>query len=172
MNQVNESPLPPGELQAAVIGEVEPNVVLGALAGLVAALIGAVLWAVVTVATKMQIGFMALGVGLLVAWAVRSFGKGSSQIFSILGAGFALAGCVLGNLLSACAFVAADQNAPLMNVVTQVLADPSQAVQLLQKSFNGRDLLFYALAAYEGYKFGRLARPRQATPAAGTGAGG
>jgi hypothetical protein len=164
MNQVNESPLPPGEPQSAVIGEVEPNVMMGALAGLVAALIGAVLWAVVTVATKMQLGIMALGVGLLVAWAVRSFGKGSSQTFSILGAVFALAGCVLGNLLTACGFVAAEANVAVSVIVAKVLANPALAMDLLQRSFDGMDLLFYALAAYEGYRFAR--RPPARAPAA------
>ena len=43
------------------------------IGGLVAMLISAVLWAVITVATQFQIGFMAIGVGLLVGYSVQYF---------------------------------------------------------------------------------------------------
>ena len=39
----------------------EQNLVVGALAGLVAALVGAATWAVITALTQYQIGFMAIG---------------------------------------------------------------------------------------------------------------
>src|SRR5690348_8928868 len=65
--------------------------------GLSAALLSAVLWAVITVATKYQIGYMAVGVGLLVGFAVRLFGAGVDQYFGIIGAFFSLLGCLLGN---------------------------------------------------------------------------
>ena len=125
-------------------------------AGLVAALAGAIVWAVITVATKMQIGFMAVGVGFLVAWAVRCFGHGSHTVYGVLGAALALLGCVAGNLLSACSFLAASQGKGIMEVVALVAAHPAVAERLLEATFNGMDLLFYAIAVYEGFKLSRV----------------
>jgi hypothetical protein len=134
------------------------NVPAAIIGGLIAALVGAVIWAVITVATKFQIGFMAVGVGFLVAWAVRSLGKGSTTLFGVIGGGFALLGCLLGNLLSACGFIAADSGESIVSVSLKVLATPAIAGKLLQATFDGMDLLFYAIAVYEGYKLAR--RPR------------
>jgi hypothetical protein len=125
------------------------------LAGLFAALIGGALWAVITVTIQYQIGFMAVGVGFLVAWAVRKFGGGQTQLYGVIGGSFALLGCLLGNLLSSCAFLAQAQGQSTLAVVATVLANPSAIGQLLGATFQGMDLLFYAIAVYEGYKLAR-----------------
>src|SRR5258708_38468616 len=106
---------------------------------------------------------MAIGVGLLVGWAVRTAGKGEKMNYSLIGGGFALFGCLLGNLLSACGFFATEQNISIMPVVGRALIDPSLASTLLQATFSPMDLLFYAIAVYEGFK---LARRRNVQPAA------
>jgi hypothetical protein len=133
----------------------ESNLLAAILGGLVAAVVGALIWAVITVITKYQIGFMAVGVGFLVAWAVRTLGKGRTNVYGIIGGGFALFGCLLGNLLSACEFIAADRSESVVSISMKVLASPSIATNLLQATFSGMDLLFYAIAIYEGYKFAR-----------------
>jgi hypothetical protein len=66
--------------------EAEQNMVGGFLAGAVAALVGAGVWALVTVLTGYQIGFMAIGVGFLVGLAVQFAGKGINKIFGVMGA--------------------------------------------------------------------------------------
>src|SRR5215213_3438047 len=68
------------------------------LGGLIASLVAALLWAIITYATKFQIGFMAIGVGFLVGYAVNYFGKGVTTAFGIVGAAFSLFGCILGNI--------------------------------------------------------------------------
>lgn len=148
---------------AATPSRPTPNPMLAVIAGLAAAIIGAIVWAVITVTTKYQIGIMAIGVGLLVAWAVRTAGKGETMNYSLIGGGFALFGCLLGNLLSACGFFATEQNISIMPVVGRALIDPSLASTLLQATFSPMDLLFYAIAVYEGFK---LARRRNVQPAA------
>ncbi len=150
-------PIAPAPSAAIVDSRTQPNLIAGILAGLVAALIGAALWAVVTVMMNAQLGIMAIGVGLLVAWAVRTVGKGSTPVFGVIGAVLALFGCVLGNLLSGCAFLAHEQGASVGSVTLNVLSSPSTSFALLQAMFDGMDLLFYAIAAYEGFKFGRRA---------------
>jgi len=129
-------------------------------AGLIAAALGAVLWAVITVATHMQIGFMAVGVGFVVAWAVRRFGRGTQVAYGVLGGGLALLGCVAGNLLSACGLFANAQERHLSEVLALVAGNPALGMRLMQATFHETDLLFYAIAVYEGYKLARLPAPR------------
>jgi len=131
----------------------EQNLVAAMVAGFIAALVGAFIWAVVTVVTEFQIGWMAVGVGFLVGYAVRVLGKGLSSGFGMVGAVCALGGCVLGNVLSGCGFVAKESQLPLAQVVMQVLLQPAVAWELLLATFSPMDLLFYGIAVYEGYKF-------------------
>jgi hypothetical protein len=132
--------------------EWEQNLLLGILAGIAAAFVGASIWAVITVVTKFQIGWMAVGVGFLVGYAVRIFGKGISTPFGVVGALCALLGCLLGNLLSACGFIANGQGASVVDVVLSVLLQPALAFEILKVTFSPMDVLFYAIAVYEGYK--------------------
>jgi hypothetical protein len=125
---------------------------MAVVAGLVAMLAGAVLWAVITVTTEYQIGFMAIGVGFLVGWAVRRFGQGTTQAFALTGAVLALLGCLLGNLFTVIGFLSKQEAMPLADVAGFVLGNPSMAVMFMRESFSPMDLLFYAIAVYEGYK--------------------
>ena len=131
----------------------EQNLLLGIVGGVVSAVIGATIWAVVTVATEYQIGWMAVGVGFLVGYAVRILGKGISTTFGVVGASCALVGCILGNLLSSCGFLANQESVPVLQVVVNVLTQPAVIVELLKVTFSPMDVLFYAIAVYEGYKF-------------------
>lgn len=128
----------------------EENFPLGVAAGLVGALGGALIWAAITVATGYQIGWMAVGVGFLVGFAVRAAGKGMTQKFAIAGAALALLGCLLGNIFSICGFIGVQQEMSPVSVFFQL--DPATTVELLRVTFSPMDLLFYVFAVYEGYK--------------------
>jgi hypothetical protein len=127
----------------------EKRLVLGGLAGLAAALAGAVIWAVVTVSTKHQIGWMAVGVGALVGFALR-VGNGG-KAFGILGAFLALFGCLFGNYLSIIAFAAAQEHVGFLAMLNT--ADTSKVINLMWDDFLSASILFYAIAVYEGYRF-------------------
>lgn len=131
----------------------DQNLLLGIVSGLVAAVIGAAIWAVVTVATKYQIGWMAVGIGFLVGFAVRAMGKGVTPIFGVAAALLSLVGCLLGNLFSACGFLAASESISTTTAITSALGNPDMALDLLKATFSPMDLLFYGIAAYEGFKF-------------------
>ena len=122
----------------------------GAVAGLAAALIGAFIWGAITAITHYQIGWMAVGVGFLVGYAVRLFGKGVEPRFGYLGAGLALFGCLAGNILAVCLFFSYNFGVPLFDILGQLT--PSACYELLKTTFSPVDLLFYALAVYEGYR--------------------
>ena len=131
--------------------KLDQNLSVGVVTGFVAALISAALWALITVSTGYQIGYMAIAVGLIVGFTIRKFGKGFDQVFGIAGAVLALLGCLLGNYLSMVGFYAREESINffelLMGIDTSIIPD------IMIESFSPIDLLFYGLAIYEGYKF-------------------
>lgn len=131
----------------------EQNLGAGVGAGAVAALLGAVLWAVLTVVTGYQIGWMAVGIGFLVGFAVRYFGKGLDTSFAVFGAVLSLAGCVLGKVLSVYGFASKELGIPLTEVLGRI--EPGVLFQILVDTFSPIDLLFYGIAVYEGWKLSR-----------------
>lgn len=129
----------------------EQNLVMGTLAGLIASVAGAGLWAAITVMTEYQIGFMAVGIGILVGFAVRFAGKGMQQSFGIVAAVISLVGCVLGNILTITYFVALGEEMALMEILSQL--NLAIIIDMLTATFEAVDVLFYALAVYFGYKY-------------------
>ena len=136
----------------------EQNLMMGIAAGGAAALAGAAVWAIITVTTDFQIGWMAVGIGFLVGYSVRALGKGIDRQFGIAGASLSFLGCALGNLLAVCIMAAKQQQMPVMDVLSQLT--PSLAGELMTATFHPMDLLFYGIALYEGYKLSF----RQLTP--------
>ena len=128
----------------------EQNLAFGVAAGSVASLLGAGAWAAITFASGYQIGFMAIGIGVLVGFAIRSAGKGLSSVFGVVGAALSLLGCALGNLIAVTAIVADSEGVAFLDAVSQL--NPALAQQLMVAFFSPMDVLFYAIAAYEGYK--------------------
>ena len=127
------------------------SLIKGAAGGMIGAVIGAAIWTGVTYTTQYQIGWMAVGVGFLVGVLVRHMGRGIDKSFGVIGAVFALLGCLIGNILSMCAFVAHDQNASFFAIVGKLT--PEIAIDILVQTFSPIDLLFYGIALYEGYRF-------------------
>ncbi len=121
------------------------------IGGSLAALTGAFLWAFVTVALKYQVGYMAIGVGLLVGFSVRFFGAGIDKKFGHLGASLSLLGCLLGNLFSQVGFIAQGQSLGYFETLTYL--NFGLIINILIESFHPMDLLFYGIAIFEGYKF-------------------
>lgn len=135
----------------------EQNLPLALLAGTGAALLGAVAWGAITVTTEYQIGWMAVGVGFLVGYAVR-LGKGLDAVYSIIGAVLALAGCLLGNFLSLVGFIAKQEDINILSIFGML--DYAKVPSLMMEAASPMDLLFYGIAIYEGYRFSI----RQITP--------
>jgi len=161
MDPVSNTP-PQGTID---IGKIlaEQNFSRAIPAGIGAAVLGAVAWAVVTVLTEMQLGLMAIAVGYLVGRAIRAVGHGVEPRFGYLGAACALMGCVVGDVLSDIGFYAKIRHIGF----GQALGDLDMALltKLVSTFAQPMDLLFYAIAIYEGYKFSfkyRLAKPAPA----------
>ncbi|WP_445747293.1 hypothetical protein [Polaribacter sp.] len=121
------------------------------IAGIVVGIIGALLWGTITVITEYQIGYMAIAIGAAVGFTLRYVGKGIDQIFGIVGGTIALLSCLLGNFFSIIGFIANGEG--LGYFETLYLFDYAQLIPIMMEIFSPMDLLFYGIAAYEGYKF-------------------
>ena len=129
----------------------EQNLGLGILGGVIGAALGAALWGAITAATKYQIGWMAIGVGFLTGFGVRILGKGVDQVFGIVGAVLALAGCVAGNIFATMLMVSAQEHIPLATIAARMT--PNLAWVMLADTFSPIDLVFYGFALYFGYRY-------------------
>ncbi|WP_432663659.1 hypothetical protein R9X47_24145 [Wukongibacter baidiensis] len=127
------------------------NVGLGVLGGFLGCLIGAIIWAAVTVITDFQIGWMAVGVGFIVGKSVGYCGKGIDSHFGIIGATFSLIGCLLGNLLATFIIISRVEGIALFELLNYI--NVQVIFEIFKFTFSPMDLVFYALAVYEGYKF-------------------
>ena len=151
---MNENPVTPiPETIRAEPQRNSENIVVGAAAGLAAALLGAAVWAAVTYFTKYQIGFMAVGVGYLVGWAMRRAGNGHSTAFGVVATVLAILGCLVGNLLSSCAFIADETQVPMTSILR--ILTPSVAMEILREGFTAIDALFYFLAIGAAFRNSR-----------------
>ncbi len=129
----------------------EQNLPAGVIAGFLAALAGAGIWALITALTEYQIGWMAIGVGFLVGFAVRMAGKGIEPLYGIIGAALSLVGCVLGNLLTMTYFIAANEAVSFVDALGQL--DLNLAIEILVLTFDYMDIVFYGIALYFGYRY-------------------
>ncbi|HEX2897462.1 MAG TPA: hypothetical protein VHP63_05360 [candidate division Zixibacteria bacterium] len=134
------------------------NLSMGIVGGLGAAIIGSVVWAAITALTLYQIGFMAIGIGFLVGFAVRKMGQGVDKVFGYLGAGLAFLGCAAGNLFTTCIIISNQEGIPISQILSNL--NVNAVAELMKYTFSPIDLLFYGLAIYYGYKFSF----RQLTP--------
>ena len=131
--------------------KLEQNLLFGSFTGIIAAIAGASLWAIITLATNFQIGWMAVGVGFLVGYGIRIAGKGIDKIFGILGASLSLFGCLLGNFLTVVGFISKEESLGFFETLVRI--DYSLVPSLMLQTGSLIDLLFYGIAVYEGYRF-------------------
>ncbi|WP_100613064.1 cation:proton antiporter family protein [Confluentibacter lentus] len=129
----------------------EENYPKALIVGSVVGLFGAILWASITIATEYQIGFMAIAIGAGIGFSMRYFGKGIDNIFGITGAVIAILCCLLGNFFSMIGFAANAEGMGYLDVLAFI--DYSLVIPIMVEAFSPMDLFFYAIAAYEGYKF-------------------
>jgi hypothetical protein len=131
--------------------EDQPNFLMGLIGGFIAMLISSVVWGAITYFTEYQIGWMAVGMGFLVGFAIKFFGRGKTLIFGLCGAALALIGCLLGNLMFYSGVIAQQESMSFLEVFFLLLQSPVAAIEVFSIAFDFRDLLFYALAAYAGF---------------------
>lgn len=126
------------------------NLPKAVLFGVLACIVGAAAWALISISTGYQIGYMAIGIGFLVGFAMRQ-GNGIRPIFGIIGAALALLSCVMGDFFSIVGMVAKEYEVSFMDVLLD--ADYSAVMEVVVENLASMTLLFYGIAIYEAYKF-------------------
>ena len=121
-----------------------PSLPRAILFGGIAAVVGALIWGGITYATNFQIGWMAVGVGFLAGVGVRIGSRDSGAVYGTAGAVLALGGCLLGNMFA------------MLFIAKHLGLDPGPRalVEMMKITASPMDFLFYAIAAWEGWKFG------------------
>lgn len=132
----------------------------GVAYGLAASIVGAAAWATLTTLTNVKIGFAAIGIGLLVGFAAQR-SRSTDPRLPIAAAALALLGCVLGDVFATAHDQARLGRAEGIDVSTWgvlriFVEQPDVLREVYADYFRPLDLLFYALATYEGYKFARV----------------
>jgi len=150
------------EVMAAL--RAEQSISRGLLAGIAAALVSALVWGLISKATGYEVGWIAIGVGFLVGFAVRIFGKGLDTRFQVMGAVLAGLAVALGRIVAVCMFASEGSNMGTFELLFSLgLGD---MLDLLKETFSGMDLLFYGLAVWEGWQFSlRQPTPEELAPA-------
>lgn len=128
---------------------VEQNLPKGLLFGILACIVGAVAWCLISISTGYQIGYMAIGVGFLVGYAVRQ-GKGVTPVFGIIGAALALVSCVMGDFFSIIGLIGKEYEISYWEVLTGL--EVKEMISMLTDNLASMTIVFYGIAVYEGYK--------------------
>ncbi len=120
------------------------------IGGISVSVIGAILWALISL-SGFQFGFMAVGIGALVGFVIKQYGKGIFLKFAIAGSIISLLGCLLGNLLTVLLYVSKEYKISFFDVFSQVSIN--NIPQIMIQAMHPIDFIFYAIAIYEGYRF-------------------
>jgi len=129
----------------------EERLPLGIIAGIISCILSTVIWAAVTYFSGYQIGYMAIGVGFLVGYAIRIAGNGISLIYAIMGALFSLIGCALGNLLAIFGFFANEEGIGFGAVLSNLDLSALPQIFVDMTLSSPMDFVFYGLAAFIGW---------------------
>jgi len=132
--------------------EAQPSLAVALVAGVTTAVVAALVWALTTMTTSYRAGWLAIGMGILIGSAVRTTGRGVDKSFGCLGAAVSVLGLLLGNLLTVCALVAAQEGLSPLSVLTHICRKPGMIPAAMLAAFQPLDLLFWAVAVYAGYR--------------------
>ena len=126
------------------------NLPVALVVGAMASIGCAGIWAAVAIATDYQIAIIAIGIGFLIGWAIRSIARGDSPVFGVIGGAFSLIAIVLGNAFALIGFIAQEEGVSFTTMLTQI--DWALMPEALVAMAQPMDFLFYAVAIYYGFR--------------------
>ena len=123
----------------------------GALGGAIAAAVGAAVWGLIVWLTDYEIGFAAVGIGLLVAWAVYfASGRRKGLPLQVVAVLEAVAGVLVGKYLAVWLvirdFLGGDLALTDPLIFALITEEPGAVFSLF-------DLLWFGLAVYAAWRF-------------------
>jgi hypothetical protein len=123
-------------------------IVLGILSGLA----GAAVWVAFGAATKHEIGFVAVGVGILVGWSMARVRAAWSGL-PFVAAAIALVAVLLGDVVLDVYLQADYEQIGFGEALGTTLTTPSLARELFSAYFSPIDALFWVIATTSAYRF-------------------
>lgn len=129
----------------------DENFLLAIPAAASAAIVGALLWAMFGYFSGMSLGLLAILIGALVGYAVRTVGKGNAPKFGYLGGTGAALGWALGTWMCDIALLAKETGRPIIDVLDNV--GMAQSLIFAVRAADVMDLVFLGIAVWEGYRF-------------------
>lgn len=127
----------------------QQNLPMGLVGGILASILCILVWSLITVLTKYQITYMAIGVGFAVGFSVQKLGKGITPIYGVIGAILSLLTCFIGNLISSVCLIADEVNFSYSEAFSSL--DSDTIIMIIKETFQFMDLVFYGIAIYTGY---------------------
>ena len=121
----------------------------GCLGGVLAALFCTVAGGGFAALTGAWYGFFSVGIGFIVAFGVRKLGRGNSAQFGIIGATWALLGCMGAHHLASAIVMARAEEQSLFEFLRSVESWSG----FMESILGPKDLVFYAVAAFFGYRY-------------------
>lgn len=94
-------------------------------------------------------GFFSIGIGFVVAFGVRKLGRGNDVQFGIIGATWSLLGCLGAYHLASAIVMARMEGLSLLEFIRSIESWSS----FMEHVLGPKDLVFYALAAFFGYRY-------------------
>jgi hypothetical protein len=144
-------PLEPASYSTSGVGRfAQPNLAAGVIAGLLAGLVGAILWGGFTALTHFRIGYLALGIGVLVGYAIVQVGQVRTPAVGATAAVITLVACAAGDTGSIY-FQAAHESH--LSVGTLLSLSSPFTVFREDISHNAFGLVFFAIAAWAAYRY-------------------
>ncbi|MBD8348348.1 hypothetical protein [Dysgonomonas sp. HGC4] len=127
----------------------QQNLPMGLVGGVLASVLCILVWSLITVLTKYQITYMAIGVGFAVGFSIQKLGKGITPIYGVIGAILSLLTCFIGNLISSICLIADEVNFSYSEAFPSL--DSDTIIMIVKETFQFMDLVFYGIAIYTGY---------------------
>jgi hypothetical protein len=159
-NEIERTPIPPPEEEVITdVSHAMPlRIVQGAVGGLLGALAGGIVWGLILQFTEYEVGYVALGIGLLCAWAVGYFSYGGKgTLFQLIAIVCSVIGIFLGKYYGFYVvvkeIVAEDYGAEYAATISLFSADViTFFMENLTEIVDLFDILFIGLAVYMAWK--------------------
>ncbi|MDJ0908517.1 MAG: hypothetical protein QNI99_04965 [Woeseiaceae bacterium] len=129
----------------------EQNFIMGLAAAVVATLAGALGWGAISVATGSMIGFVAIGLGVLVGYGMQVFGRGLTAKYSAVAAILSVIGCLAGNFVAGVMFQMKATGLSPGDILTGLTID--DLIAFYADTLQPMDLVFWALALGAAWSF-------------------
>jgi hypothetical protein len=158
--EIEQTPIPPPE--DAIISDVSHamplRILLGTVGGLLGAVIGGIVWGFILQFTEYEVGYVALGIGLLCGWAVGYFSSGGKGlVFQLIAIVCSVLGIFLGKYYGFYVIlkeiIAEDYGANYADEISLFSSDVfSFFIENLTEIADGFDILFIILAIYMAWR--------------------